>query len=484
MKSFISKIATVLCTVAIMLSIVPDNIKIADGMMTASQEVAAINVGWNLGNTLDSYGTWITNVNPVSVETAWGNPITTQEMILSVQAQGFNAIRIPVTWAQFTDNNGNVDPAWMARVREVVDYAYDIGMYVILNVHHDTGEHGNDKVCWMIADMNTYNQTESRFIGLWTSIANEFKDYGDRLMFEGYNELLDMNNSWNYATTGNTAYEATNSYAQAFVDTVRSTGGNNATRNLIVNTYVCSVDQNVRDNFVLPTDTVEGHLICEVHCYTPWWFSTAGDTSAVTFTEQYRNEVISLMDTIAEFSNELGVPVIIGEFGPEYKNNDDQRAAYIECYISQAASRGIKCFWWDNGDYKSGSQFGGYAIFNRANMTWRTELVEALVNNATCDTNVEIEIETEETEATASTTMESQVQETEINETTETDEVASTASTETTNSTESVTNNSESVNKTDNTNTILLVVGIVVVLATYIALFLLGRRNGFKKNNR
>lgn len=483
MRLLIKKAAAALCVAALLLGVLPAKSGInADGMMTASQEVAAINVGWNLGNTLDSYGTWITNVNPTSVETAWGNPVTTEAMILSVKEQGFNAIRIPVTWAHFTDDEGNVDPAWMSRVHEVVDYAYNAGMYVILNVHHDTGEHGNDKVCWMIADMNTYEQTVDRFVGLWTNIANEFKDYGDRLMFEGYNELLDMNNSWNYSTTGNTAYEATNAYAQAFVDAVRSTGGNNANRNLIVNTYVCSVDQAVRDNFVLPTDTVDNHLICEVHCYTPWWFSTAEDTSAVQFTEQYRNEVIALMNTIQEFSNQLGVPVIIGEFGPEYKNNDDQRVAYIECYIAEAASRGIKCFWWDNGIYNSGSSFGGYAIFDRSNMTWRLDLVEALVGNATCtDTPAEVEISetTETTEATETTSVET-------TEATTFETTIAQTSTETTslqtNPTSVDTNSSENVNKTGDSTVVLLIVGCVVVLAAYAGLYVLGRKNGLKKN--
>ena len=111
----------------------------ADNAMTAQEQVQAMNVGWNLGNTLDSYGTWITDVNPQTVETCWGNPMTTRQMIAAVRERGFNTIRIPVTWAQFIDSNGNVDPAWMARVREVVDWSLEEGLYVILNVHHDTG---------------------------------------------------------------------------------------------------------------------------------------------------------------------------------------------------------------------------------------------------------------------------------------------------------------------------------------------------------
>ena len=233
-----------------------------------------MNVGWNLGNTLDSYGTWIMPTTSV-VETAWGNPVTTRQMIAAVRERGFNTIRIPVTWAQFTDDNGNVDPAWMARVHEVVDWALDEGLYVILNVHHDTGEHGRIRSAGSSPIRVLFDSVQSRFANLWTNIANEFKDYDNRLMFEGYNEMLDMNNSWNAPTTGNGAYDAVNSFAQLFVDTVRATGGNNSTRNLIVNTYVASVDQNVLNNFVLPDDTVEDHLICEVHAYAPYQFCSA-----------------------------------------------------------------------------------------------------------------------------------------------------------------------------------------------------------------
>ena len=451
----------------------------ADNTMTAEQQVAAISVGWNLGNTLDSYGTWIDNVTPESVETAWGNPVTTRQMIAAVRERGFNAIRIPVTWAQFTDSNGNVDGAWMARVRQVVDWSLDEGLYVILNVHHDTGEHGQDKVCWMIADMGTYNSVHDRYASLWTSIAEEFKDYDNRLMFEGYNELLDPNNTWNAPSTGDDAYNAVNSYAQLFVDTVRATGGNNATRNLIVNTYVASADQAVLNAFVLPTDTVQDHLICEVHAYTPWDFTShLGNASYTTFDDNCRNQIDGLMSNLSSFSARLGVPVIIGEFGVENQNNDADRASYIAYYVTRAAENGIKVFIWDNGL----SDYGEYGVFDRNSLTWNETIVSALIDNAPSGSAVPAAEPAEETaaETIAETSAETTA---EVQQTSSVQETVTTSA----NPVESGVNaddNSQSVNRNQNSFTILFIIGGVVVAASYVGLFLLGRKIGKKKRER
>ena len=449
----------------------------ADGAMTAAQQVAAMNVGWNLGNTLDSYGTWIDNVTPQAVETAWGNPQTTRAMIAAVRERGFNTIRIPVTWAQFTDNNGNVDPAWMSRVHEVVDWALDEGLYVILNVHHDTGEHGSDKVCWIIADTGTYSSVQSRFANLWTNIANEFKDYDNRLMFEGYNEMLDMNNSWNAPTTGNGAYDAVNSFAQLFVDTVRATGGNNSTRNLIVNTYVASTDQNVLNAFVLPTDTVADHLICEVHAYTPWQFcSHEGDASYTSFDQNCQSAIDGMMNAVASFSSSRGVPVIIGEFGVESQNNDADRASYAAYYIQQATSHGIRCIWWDNGI----SDYGGYAILDRNSLTWNEGITSALIDNAPDGQAAEVTV-TEETEATeaSETTVTAETSASEAAAETSQTQQAQAVETAVTAPSDDI--NSSNINEQELNVPLLLIVGVIAVAAAYTGLFFLGRRNGRKQ---
>lgn len=467
------KVLSVLVAVLFLFAAYPEAIPVrADTPMTASEQVAAMSVGWNLGNTLDAYGTWIDNVTPSNVETCWGNPLTTRQMIAAVRERGFNTIRIPVTWAQFTDSNGNVDPAWMSRVKEVVDWALDEGLYVILNVHHDTGEHGSDKVCWLIADTGTYDSVHSRFAALWTNIANEFKDYDNRLMFEGYNEMLDMNNSWNAPTTGNGAYDAVNSFAQLFVDTVRATGGNNATRNLIVNTYVASTDPSVLNSFVLPTDTVPDHLICEVHAYTPWQFcSHDGDASYTSFDSNCQSEVDGMLNAVKAFSDSLGVPVIIGEFGVENQNNDADRASYAGYYVQQAAARGIRCIWWDNGIF----DYGGYGILDRNSLTWNDAIASALIDNAPEGSNaVQAAEQTEQTEPAGSSEAapaETSAAQTEIPETSAIAQLTPAAEAGV---------NSQDFNEHTSFIPILLVVGAVVVVAAYAGLFLLGRKHAKK----
>lgn len=352
---------------------------------TAAEATSNIVSGWNLGNTLDSYGTWIDkNGGTKAYETAWGNVETTQEMIDSVRDQGFNAIRIPVTWSQHIDSKGNVDSAWMKRVKQVVNYCYNDGLYVILNVHHDTGEGGGDKVSWIFADSTTYSNTKTKFKGLWTNIANEFKDYGDKLLFEGYNEMLDKNNSWN-EPSDSASYKAVNNYAQLFVDTVRATGGNNANRNLIVNNYVCSIYKSTLDNFKVPTDSAKDHLICEVHCYDPWAFT--GTKSVVTWTSVHdsftgsdKTEIDTIMNRLKTFSDNNKIPVIIGEYGAMYKSNTSAIADYASYFVDAAGMRGIKCFYWDNGKYNT---TGEYCLFDRKNNKWKTSVTKAIKKAAT-----------------------------------------------------------------------------------------------------
>ena len=210
---------------------------------SAADAVKNMGVGWNLGNTLDAWADKTFNT-PADQETCWGQPITKPELMKMMKEAGFGAIRVPVTWFPWTDADGNVKPEWMKRVHEVVDYVIDQGLYCILNVHHDTGE-GDQR--WLIANESVYDQTMARYENLWKHIAEEFKDYDQKLLFESYNEMLDIDKSWCFATfatknkydetKARNAYNAINKYAQSFVDVVRAAGGNNVSRNLIVNTY-------------------------------------------------------------------------------------------------------------------------------------------------------------------------------------------------------------------------------------------------------
>ncbi len=336
----------------------------AQDFESATEAVANMRVGWNLGNSLDSNSgdldwmwiEWYTDGSPTAYETAWGEPVTTKALIKMFRNAGFNAIRVPVTWYPHIDDEGNVDEKWMARVKEVVDYVIDLGMYCILNVHHDTG---SANTAWLRASGTTYTSTKTKFEALWTNIANEFKDYGEKLLFEGYNEMLDDYDSWCFASFGTSsaydatvaadAYSAINNYAQSFVNAVRATGGNNAERNLVVCTYAaCSGDGTWNSHLSdplkemnYPTDTADGHIVFEVHYYP-----TLGDNTLTQALDGTKHCFDELKDNLMS----KGAPVILGECGDldesEYANNTEVFLDFTKGYVSMAKDYGITTFYW------------------------------------------------------------------------------------------------------------------------------------------
>lgn len=313
---------------------------------SAADAVRAMRVGWNLGNTLDSCGDWIvqyTERKTSDFETAWGQPVTKPEVMQAFAAAGFGAIRVPVTWYQHMDASGQVEKAWMDRVEEVVNYVLDAGLYCVLNVHHDTGTDG-----WMKADKAIYEATADRFRGLWTQIAERFKTSGEKLVFEGYNELLDGSNYWN-APKDESSYEYANKYNQDFVDAVRATGGNNLHRNLVCNTYCAGGGAANLAGFVLPEDEWSNHLIAEVHSYAPYFFAFQIDNPAqdqTVFDAAAENTVKYDISVVGNHFGSLGIPCIIGEYGAANKNNMAERCKQAACYVSTAKTYGIVCFHW------------------------------------------------------------------------------------------------------------------------------------------
>lgn len=192
---------------------------------SAKDAVSNMGLGFNLGNTMDAVD-MNKNMSKNSVtdfETCWGQPVTTNVMMKFLKDGGINAVRVPVTWFQHMDSDGNVDKAWMDRVQQIVDYVINNGMYCVLNVHHDTGaESDGSSIHWIKADVQNHAANKSRFKSLWTQIATRFQDYGNKLVFEGYNEMLDASSTWN-APVDASSYTALNDYAQDFVDAVRAT---------------------------------------------------------------------------------------------------------------------------------------------------------------------------------------------------------------------------------------------------------------------
>lgn len=336
-------------------------IKAADslGFRSSEQIVSDINVGWNLGNTLDSYNTTWTGL---LTETGWGNPKTTKEMIKSVKDAGFNAVRIPVTWGEHMDGD-TIQSDWLDRVQEVVDYAYNEGMFVILNMHHDD-------YIWFKPSESEYSANSAKLKSIWTQISARFIDYGDRLLFEGMNEPRTVGSAAEW--TGGTAEERAviNKYEQDFVDTVRSTGGNNARRTLIVTSYAASAETAAINDVVVPNDS---NIIVSIHYYAPWKFSEGTEPA---FTDAGKSELDTKFAELKQKFSDKGVPVIIGEFGCVNASNESDRAEYYKYYISSAKSQGIKCFIWDNGVASGESSYG---IFDRKTLSWNETLLKAIM---------------------------------------------------------------------------------------------------------
>lgn len=314
---------------------------LAQSFESATDAVKNMGIGWNLGNTLDANDASKTWKTTAEHETCWGQPVTKSELMTMMKEAGFGAIRVPVTWYQEMDADGKVNDAWMKRVKEVVDYVIDNGMYCILNVHHDTGADSNTFKSWLKASNNSYKANKDKYEYLWTQIAETFKDYDEHLLFEAYNEMLDEKNTWNEPFDKTDGYQAINDYATSFVTTVRATGGNNTNRNLVVNTYSASSTPDAMAHLELPEET--GHIIFQLHSYPNWKSKSNAKT-----------EIDNLISNIK--SNLLDrAPVIIGEYATfttwpseiDYYYIDREVALYAMDYFVQKAKEAvIGTFYW------------------------------------------------------------------------------------------------------------------------------------------
>lgn len=352
-----------------------------DTALTPLEFTAGIKVGWNLGNTLDATGVGLGS------ERAWGNPTTTEQMILTVKDAGFNAVRIPTTWEGHMDESYNIDPEWMARVTEVVDYAYKNDMYVILNMHHEE---------WYYPDNAHKDSASAQLEACWTQIAENFSGYDERLIFEGMNEPRWKNTQWEWNGGNDEGREVVNHLNQVFVDAVRATGGNNAERFLMVCPYAANSSESALAALKLPEDD---RLIVSVHAYIPYGFALQDKGTHLWIEEKAAST--NDIDVLAEVLNRLfiskGTAVIIGETGamsrfyesiPEggtkedsiTKTNDEYRSAWAEYYFGTFRELGIPCFWWDNGAFLSGETFG---MLKRSECEWRyPDVVDGIMKGA------------------------------------------------------------------------------------------------------
>lgn len=304
-----------------------DNGVMREGLM-ALEATRLMGNGINLGNTLEACdnNVGIKTNTPLSYETHWGQPKTTQAMIDGMKAAGFDTIRIPVAWmtnaTHLYEGDYTIDADYMDRVEEVVRYARKAGMYVIINDHWDGGWYG----MFGSESAETRALAMEAYKGMWQQIAERFRDYSDYLIFESANEELGGRfdeNSPLYCSdsvvtylTDDERYALTNEINQTFVDVVRATGGNNATRFLLIAGYSTDIDQTCDDRFQMPKDTVDSKLMVSVHYYDPW--SYCGASSAVSATKWGKVSDYEYMDQqLAKMTKftEAGYGVVIGEYG-------------------------------------------------------------------------------------------------------------------------------------------------------------------------
>ena len=311
-------------------------------MMMAQQSaldiVNQMSPGWNLGNTFEAKpwygGNFYDNNAGLNAETAWQSTKTTQQVIDYVKAQGFRSIRIPCAWVCGHISNAadyTIDAAWMNRVKEVVDYCINDGLYVVLNDHWDGGWLENH-----IADTDAATITKNKEVlrAIWTQIAEQFRDYDQHLLFAGLNEPNTEDSPKNTTLNNLLAYE------QVFIDAVRATGGQNANRVLVVQGPSTNIDKtvNVADRFFQLNDSAEGLLAIEVHYYNPWQFwgmerdeswgkvfyywgsgnHHPGSQHNATWGEE-KTMKEDLMKMKTKFVDR-GMPVVYGEFGANWRD--------------------------------------------------------------------------------------------------------------------------------------------------------------------
>lgn len=348
-----------------------DNGVMREGL-TALEATRLMGNGINLGNTLEACdnNVGIKTNTPLSYETHWGQPKTTQAMIDGMKAAGFDTIRIPVAWmtnaTHLYEGDYTIDADYMDRVEEVVCYARKAGMYVIINDHWDGGWYG----MFGSESAETRALAMEAYKGMWQQIAERFRDYSDYLIFESANEELGGRfdeNSPLYCSdsvvtylTDDERYALTNEINQTFVDVVRATGGNNATRFLLIAGYSTDIDKTCDDRFQMPKDTVDSKLMVSVHYYDPW--SYCGASSAVSATKWGKVSDYEYMDQqLAKMTKftEAGYGVVIGEYGalPCSDGLKDNTLAYHTAFLDACTKYNLtNCLWDCSGLYKRVSQ--------------------------------------------------------------------------------------------------------------------------------
>ena len=338
--------------------------------------VKNLEVGWNLGNTFDAYS----GGTGLDLESAWVGIKTSQKLIQTVYDAGFRTVRIPVSWHGHMDaETQKIDEAWLNRVKEVVDWSLDAGLYVIINIHHDNEK--NDKGLYLYPSYDELENSKKYVTSVWSQVAEAFADYDERLVFETMNEprQVGTDHEWWVAAAsevGKECIDCVNQLNQTCVDAIRAQGSEaNRKRYILVPGYCASPDFEVTAAFQLPTDAQalkENLILLSVHAYRPYNFALAGE-SEKSSTDQFTITKASDRRDIDDFLKSVhakfvlqGVGCVITEYGARLKNDNDRaRAEFAAYYVAAARNYGMTTVWWDNHVFSgSGEIFG---LINRRN---------------------------------------------------------------------------------------------------------------------
>ncbi len=326
--------------------------------LSASELVADMGAGWNLGNSLESENN----------ETYWGNPATTKAMIDKIAAKGFKTLRIPVRWDDnYADSSSyTIKSDYMDRVESVVNYGLSNGMYVIINVHH------NDLQTMVSTDGSVKQRVENELSAIWKQVGERFKNYGDKLIFETINEPR-AGEDWN----GNSSYyQCVNEYNEASRSAIRATGGNNTSRLVMMPTYCASSDTPKISSWRnLGNDPM---VAVSIHAYLPFDFAFEGNGHS-NWTDSDYDQLSSVFDQLNSTFISRGIPIVIGEFGATNKGNTVDREKYAGIYAAFAKKYNTPCIWWDNNCFGTGAE--NFGIFDRSSLSFTYEgIADALVN--------------------------------------------------------------------------------------------------------
>lgn len=347
--------------------------------ITSTAMAKSVAIGWNLGNTLDATG-----AKDLTSETSWFQPMTTKAMIDGIAQAGFKTIRLPVSFHNhITDSeNYTIDSAWISRVKEVVDWSLEAGLYVILNTHHDNAFKSEDVKAGSALyhpTKNSYAESAKFLKAVWKQLCDTFNDeYDEKLLFEVLNEprLTGTPYEWNFDEKSEICREGADyllKLEQDCLDTIRSSSGNNANRFVLIPALSANPDAALSDCFKLPSDSAKDKLIVSVHSYRPFAFAMydVNNPDKTTFESADEEAIKSDFEKLYQKFTSKGVGVIIGETSATNKGNLAEREKWAASFFGLAWSFGMPSIFWDNAAYEAKIDDGErHGYYNRTSQTW------------------------------------------------------------------------------------------------------------------